>query len=127
MPIGAVALLIRGRRRGVATRGAGLVWCRRKPPRERAARWEFAGAKRRLRVIPWGSTALELVFCVKSAAFERDFRGVWRWFSCCSSMKIVAFEHEYCDFSAWIPQLSGANLAAFEQEFGKVFALESSA
>lgn len=62
---------------------------------------------------------------MNSAAFEHDFRGVWRCFSCCLGMKIVAFGHGYRDFPAWIPRFSGTNLAAFEQEFGKVFALES--
>lgn len=77
-------------------------------------------------MIPWGPTTLGLGFDVNSAAFEHDFRGVWRCFSCCLGMKIVAFEHGYRDFPAWIPQFSGTNLAAFRQEFGKVFALESS-
>lgn len=63
---------------------------------------------------------------MNSAALEHDFRGVWRWFSCCSSMKIVAFEHGYRDFSAWILQFSGTNFVASRQELGKVFALESS-
>lgn len=53
--------------RGVATRGAGLVRRRQKSPRERAARWEFAGAKRGLRVIPRGiyNTRVEFLreFC----------------------------------------------------------------
>ena len=66
-PIDAVALLIRDRWRGVATRGAGLVRRRQKSPRERAARWEFAGAKRGLRVIPRGiyNTRVEFLreFC----------------------------------------------------------------
>lgn len=54
----------------------------------------FAGAKRRLRVIPWGSTTLGLIFCVNPAAIEHDFRGAWKWFSCYSDMKNVAFKHE---------------------------------
>ena len=86
----------------------------------------FAGARRRLRVIPWGSTTLGLSFCVNPAAIEHDFRGVWKWLSCYSGMKNVAFKHENRGFRAWIPQLSGTNLAASRQEFGKVFALESS-
>lgn len=60
------------------------------------------------------------------AAFEHDFRGVWKWFSCYPGMKNVAFKHENRGVRAWILQLSGMNLAAFRQEFGKVFALESS-
>ena len=70
-------------------------------------------------MIPWGPTTFGLGFCMNSAAFDHDFRGV-------SGMKIVAFEHGYRDFPAWIPQFSGTNLAASRQEFGKVFALESS-
>lgn len=54
----------------------------------------FAGARRHLRVIPWGSTMLGLSFCVNPAAIEHDFRGVWKWFSCYSGMKNVAFKHE---------------------------------
>lgn len=38
----------------------------------------FAGARRHLRVIPWGSTTLGLGFCVNPAAIEHDFRGVWK-------------------------------------------------
>lgn len=61
-PIDAVVLLIRGWWRDVATLRAGLVWCRRKPPRECAARWEFAGAKRSPRVIPWGVDNIRVGF-----------------------------------------------------------------
>lgn len=87
----------------------------------------FAGARRHLRMIPWGgSTTLGLGFCVNPAAIEHDFRGVWKWFSCYSGMKNVAFKHENRGFQTRILQFSGTNLAAFRQEFGKVFALESS-
>ena len=86
----------------------------------------FAGTRRRLRVIPWGSTTLGLSFCVNPAAIEHVFHGAWKWFSCYSGIKNVAFKHENRGVRAWIPQLSGMNLAAFRQEFGKVFALESS-
>lgn len=86
----------------------------------------FAGAKRRLRVIPWGPTMLGLGFCVNPAAIEHDFRGVWKWFSCYSGMKNVTFKYENRGFRARILQFYGTNLAAFRQEFGKVFALESS-
>lgn len=54
----------------------------------------FAGAKRRLRVIPWGRQRSGLSFCVNPAAIEYDFRGVWKWLSCYSGMKNVAFKHE---------------------------------
>lgn len=54
----------------------------------------FAGARRRLRVIPWWPTTLGLGFCVNPAASEHDFRGVWKWFSCYLGMKNVAFKHE---------------------------------
>lgn len=86
----------------------------------------FAGAKRRLRVIPWGRQRSGLSFCVNPAAIEHDFRGVWKWFSCYSGMKNVAFKHENRGFRARILQFYGMNLAASRQEFGKVFALESS-
>ena len=86
----------------------------------------FAGARRHLRVIPWGSTTLGFGFCVNPAAFEHVFRSVWKWLSCYSGMKNVAFKYENRGFRVWIPRLSGTNLAAFRQEFGKVFALESS-
>ena len=65
----------------------------------------FAGAKRRLRVIPWGAdNARVLSFCVNPAAIEHDFRGVWKWFSCYLGMKNVAFKHENRGFRAWILQ-----------------------
>lgn len=64
----------------------------------------FAGARRRLRVIPWGPTTLGLSFCVNPAAIEHDFRGVWKWFSCYSGMKIISFKHENRGFRAWILQ-----------------------
>ena len=54
----------------------------------------FAGARRHLRVISWGSTTLGLGFCVNPAAIEHDFRSAWKWFSCYSGMKNVAFKHE---------------------------------
>lgn len=86
----------------------------------------FAGARRHLRVIPWGSTTLGLSFCVNPAAIEHDFRGVWKWLSCYLGMKNVAFKHENRGFRVWILQFYGTNLAASRQEFGKIFALESS-
>lgn len=86
----------------------------------------FAGTRRRLRVIPWGSTTLGLSFCVNPAAIKHDFRSAWKWFSCYLGMKNVAFKHENRGVRARILQFSGTNLAAFRQEFGKVFALESS-
>lgn len=52
----------------------------------------FAGAMRRLRVIPWGRQRSGLSFCVNSAAIEHDFRGVWKWFSCYSGMKKRRFQ-----------------------------------
>ena len=64
----------------------------------------FAGARRYLRVIPWGSTALGFGFCVNPAAFEHVFRSVWKWLSCYSGMKNVAFKHENRGFRAWILQ-----------------------
>lgn len=64
----------------------------------------FAGAKRRLRVIPWGVDNAWLSFCVNPAAIEHDFRGVWKWFSCYSGMKNVSFKHENRGVRAWILQ-----------------------
>ena len=64
----------------------------------------FAGAKRRLRVIPWGRQGSGLSFCVNPAAFEHVFRSVWKWFSCYSGMKNVASKHENRGFRAWILQ-----------------------
>lgn len=64
----------------------------------------FAGARRHLRMIPWGVDNARLGFCVNPAAIEYDFRGVWEWFSCYSGMKNVAFKHENCGFRAWILQ-----------------------
>lgn len=64
----------------------------------------FAGARRRLRVIPWGRQRLGLSFCVNPAAIEHDYRGVWKWFSCYSGMKNVAFKYENRGFRARILQ-----------------------
>ena len=65
----------------------------------------FAGARRHLRMIPWGGRQRSgLSFCVNPAAIEHDFRGVLKWFSCYSGMKNVAFKHENRGFRVWILQ-----------------------
>ena len=65
----------------------------------------FAGARRHLRVILWGNRQRSgLSFCVNLAAFEHDFRGVWKWFSCYLGMKNVAFKHENRGFRVRILQ-----------------------
>lgn len=47
----------------------------------------FAGARRHLRVIPWGSTTLGFEFL-------RESRSYRAWFSRCLEMVFVLFGHE---------------------------------